>query len=82
MARAAGKLPSFFPSFAKRRAGPILLSDIVGEEGAGISDAAKHDPERRRTSSCNAAHSSSLIELCWGRGEVEWGLVGSVTGRV
>lgn len=51
-----------------------------GGEGAGISDAAKHDPKRRRTSSCNAAHSSSLIELCWGRGEGEWGLVGSVIG--
>lgn len=28
------------------------------------SDAAKRYPERRRTSSCNAAHFSSLIELC------------------
>lgn len=66
VARAAGKLPSFFPAFARQRAGPIILSEVCG--GWGISDTAKRYPERRRTSSCNAEHSSSLIELRWAGG--------------
>lgn len=45
------------------------------------SDTAKHNPERRQISSCDAAHSSSLIELCWRKGEGGRGGAGSMIQR-
>lgn len=64
VARAIGKLPpSFLPSLdweQHPRFGWRLWEKT--------SDAAKRYPERRRTSNCNAAHFSTLIELCWREG--------------
>lgn len=34
VARATGKLPSFFPSFARQRAGPIILPEVTGGGGS------------------------------------------------